>query len=94
MGEEPAAEGDAASQDPGRQVNLQRVGMAVDGGLFLQEQLWPLLPQELQPPAAAKATLRVIQRRAFRAVARGAGALLGLEGSLEEGVGAGGGASA
>ena len=57
--------------------------------LFLQEQLWLLLPQELQAPAAAKATLRVIQRRALRAAARGAGALLGLEGSFEEGVGAG-----
>jgi hypothetical protein len=63
----------------------------VADGLFLQEQLWLLLPQELQAPAAAKATLRVIQRRAFRAEARGAGALLGLEGSLKEGVGAGGG---
>ena len=68
--------------------------MPVADGLFLQEQLWLLLPQELQAPAAAKATLRVIQRRAFRAVARGSGALLGLEGSLEEGVGAGEGAPA
>lgn len=65
--------------------------MPVADGLFLQEQLWLLLPQELQAPAAAKATLRVIQRRAFRAAARGAGALLGLEESLEEEVGAGGG---
>ena len=69
-----AAQGDAAGQDPGRQVDLQRVGMAVAGGLFLQEQLWLLLPEELQAPAAAKATLRVIQRRAFRAAARGAAA--------------------
>ena len=66
----------------------------VADGLFLQEQLWLLLPQELQAPAAAKATLRVIQRRAFRAAARGAGALLGLEGSLKEEVGAGGGDAA
>jgi hypothetical protein len=46
--------------------------------LSLQEQLWLLLPEELQAPAAGKATLRVIQRRAFRAVARGDGALLDL----------------
>lgn len=44
--------------------------------LSLQEQLWLLLPEDLQAPAAGKATLRVIQRRAFRAVARGDGALL------------------
>ena len=54
--------------------------MPVADGLFMQEQLWLLLPEELQAPAAAKATLRVIQCRAFRAAARGAGALLGLEG--------------
>jgi len=58
----------------------------VADGLFMQEQLWLLLPEELQAAAAAKATLRVIQRRAFRAAALGAGALLG---SLKEGVGAG-----
>lgn len=44
--------------------------------LSLQEQLWLLLPEDLQAPAAGKATLRVIQRQAFRAVARGDGALL------------------
>ena len=44
--------------------------------LSLQEQLGLLLPEDLQAPAAEKATLRVIQRRAFRAVARGDGALL------------------
>ena len=38
--------------------------MPVADGLFMQEQLWLLLPEELQAPAAAKATLRVIQRRA------------------------------
>jgi hypothetical protein len=44
--------------------------------LSMQEQVWLLLPEELQAPAAGKATLRVIQRRAFRAVARGDWALL------------------
>ena len=44
--------------------------------LSLQEQLWLLLPEDLQAPAEGEATLRVIQRRAFRAVARGDGALL------------------
>ncbi|MFM7550946.1 MAG: hypothetical protein ACKO8I_19200 [Cyanobacteriota bacterium] len=44
--------------------------------LSLQEQLWLLLPEDLQAPAAGKATLRVIQRRAFRAVGRGEEALL------------------
>lgn len=44
--------------------------------LSLQEQLWLLLPEDLQAPAAGKATLRMIQRRAFRAVVRGDGALL------------------
>ena len=44
--------------------------------LSMQEQVWLLLPEDLQAPAAGKATLRVIQRRAFRAVARGDGALL------------------
>jgi hypothetical protein len=41
-----------------------------------QEHLWLLLPDDLQAPAAGKATLRVIQHRAFLAVARGNGALL------------------
>ena len=50
--------------------------MPVTPQLGLQEQLWLLLPEDLLAPAAAKATLRVIQRRAFRAVARGDGALL------------------
>ena len=44
--------------------------------LILQEQVWLLLPEDLQAPAAAKATLQVIERRAFRAVAQGDGALL------------------
>jgi len=44
--------------------------------LNLQEQLWLLLPEDLELPRAARATLRAIQRRAFRAVARGDGARL------------------
>jgi hypothetical protein len=44
--------------------------------LKLQEQLWLLLPEDLEPPRAARATLRAIQGRAFRAVARGEGGLL------------------
>lgn len=68
--------------------------MPVADGLFMQEQLWLLLPQELQAPAAAKATLRVIQRRAFRAVARGDGALLEAPGSRKTGVDADEGAAA
>jgi hypothetical protein len=35
-----------------------------------------LLPEDLEPPRAARATLRAIQRRAFRAVVRGEEALL------------------
>jgi hypothetical protein len=58
----------------------------VADGLFMQEQLWLLLPEDLQAPAAAMATLRVIQRRAFRAVARGDGALLDEPCSLRVGV--------
>jgi len=42
----------------------------------LQERLWLLLPDDLEPPRAARATLRAIRRRAFRTVARGDGALL------------------
>jgi hypothetical protein len=51
----------------------------------VQERLWLLLPDDLQPPRAARATLRAIQRRAFRAVARGDGALLELMGSVGDG---------
>jgi hypothetical protein len=60
--------------------------MPVAQQLSLQEQLWLLLPEDLQAPAAAKATLRAIQRRAFRAVARGDGALLDEPCSLRVGV--------
>jgi hypothetical protein len=44
--------------------------------LNLKEQLWLLLPEDLDPPRAARETLRAIQRRAFRAMASGEGALL------------------
>ena len=73
---------------------MGQVGRTARGTSTAGRALLFLLPQELQAPAAAKATLRVIQRRVFRAVARGAVARLGLEGSLEEGVGAGEGAAA
>ena len=49
------------------------------------QELWLLLPDDLQPPRAARATLRAIQRRAFRAVARGDGALLERVGSEGDG---------
>jgi hypothetical protein len=58
-------------------------GMApVAHQLKLQEQLWLLLPEDLEPPRAARATLRAIQRRAFSAVARGDGARLEVLGSV------------
>jgi hypothetical protein len=44
--------------------------------LNLQEQLWLLLPEDLEPPRAARVTLRAIQRRAFRAVVRREAAML------------------
>jgi hypothetical protein len=64
-------------------------GMApVAHQLNLQEQLWLLLPEDLEPPRAARATLRAIQRRAFRAVARGEEALLEPMGSVRDRPGA------
>jgi hypothetical protein len=47
-----------------------------------------LLPEDLEPPRAARVTLRAIQRRAFRAVARGEGALLEPMGSVRDRPGA------
>ena len=62
---------------PAWQRIVQEQGLVpVAPQLSMQEQVWLLLPEELQAPAAGKATLRVIQRRAFRAVARGDWALL------------------
>jgi hypothetical protein len=42
----------------------------------LRERLWLLLPDELELPRRAQATLRLLQRQVNRAVARGDGALL------------------
>ena len=42
----------------------------------LRERLWLLLPEDLELPHAAQATLRLIRRRVNRAAARGSEALL------------------
>lgn len=52
------------------------------------QRLALLLPEDLEPPRAARATLRAIQRRAFRAVVRGEEALLEPMGSARDQPGA------
>jgi hypothetical protein len=42
----------------------------------MRERLWLLLPDDLELPQAAQATLRLIRRRVNRAAARGSEALL------------------
>jgi hypothetical protein len=50
--------------------------MAVVEQPTLRERLWLLLPDDLELPQAAQATLRLIRRRVNRAAARGEEALL------------------
>ena len=49
--------------------------MAVAGQPTMRERLWLLLPDDLELPHAAQATLRLIRRRVSRAAARGGEAL-------------------
>ena len=51
--------------------------MAVAEQPTMSERLWLLLPDDLELPHAAQATLRLIRRRVNRAAARGSEALLG-----------------
>jgi hypothetical protein len=51
--------------------------MAVAEQPTMSERLWLLLPDDLELPHAAQATLRLIRRRVNRATARGSEALLG-----------------
>jgi len=60
--------------------------MAVAEQPTLRERLWLLLPDDLEVPRMARATLRLLQRQVNRAVARGQGALLeGIQASVDEG---------
>ncbi len=58
--------------------------MAVAEQPTVREQLWLLLPDDLELPHAAQATLRLIRRRVNRAAARGSEALLEVIGESGE----------
>ena len=59
-----------------RQWWQERGLMAVAEEPTMRERLWLLLPDDMELPHAAQATLRLIRRRVSRAAARGGEALL------------------
>ena len=66
MGEEPAAKGTAAGQDPGRQIDLNRMGMAIDRSLPRPalEGFTKAFRKRFQvPDEAASIADRICQRR-------------------------------